>query len=80
MENRNETYLSPQQLAIRWNAPMHAVYVIALGQHRYAARVGRLLILSRAGHCYFPLREVMALERKFAQARVSLSQVVEELR
>lgn len=74
-----EDYLSARELAIRWNAPLRAVYSIALGGH-FTGRLSGLVIYREKGSAYFSLREIMALERALSQARISLDQLIEEFR
>ncbi len=75
-----EEYLSARELAIRWNAPLRAVYSIALGEHWLIGGSGRLRLYREKDRAYFSLREIMTFERTLSRAGIPLAQLIEEFR
>ncbi|MCR4428330.1 MAG: hypothetical protein NUV68_03180 [Caldiserica bacterium] len=73
-------YLSPQQLAIRWNAPLRAVYGIALGKHSFASLTGTLNIYHHKNRPFFSLEEIMKWERKLARLKIPLELILKEFK
>jgi len=76
----DEDQISPQELAIRWNAPLRVVYALALGKHEYSHLTGKLNFYSQGKRVYFSLKEVMNWEKKLAKAKIPLSWLVEKLK
>lgn len=73
-------FISPQELAIRWNAPLRTVYAIAMGKQRFAHLTGTLNVYYRGKKTVFSLKEVMEWEKKLARLKIPLEMLIEELK